>query len=297
MQIKKNKKILRFIFPFYPINIFKSTHLMLIFASLIALRIVFQLFSISIPGLNMSISFSWVPVMIIGWFYGPIIGFIGGMFTDTICYFIFPGSVWFWMYAIQEACVAFISGIISGICYLRKNAKSYLFDLIFQQIVYIGFALVCYVILLVWANPGIEASDEQLDDIFYEVYKWIALSLLTIFLIIIEIFTFTNIKNNKKSEEYMNNFIYGSTLVVILMVIFSFLLGPVCAIEYYKFIHNGQEPSAFIKYGTIFYLIPRVALESIKVPIEASLMTTLIACLNPSFNRIVNNHSKKWKLI
>lgn len=88
--------------------------------------------------------------MIMGWFYGPIVGIFLGAVSDTLCYFIASGGIWFWMYAIQEPIVCFLSGIFAGIYNyrVRLDKKSVTFDLIFNQITIFIFGIFSYVILL-----------------------------------------------------------------------------------------------------------------------------------------------------
>jgi hypothetical protein len=99
-----------------------------------------------------------------------------------------------------------------------------------------------------------------------------------------EIFTIYEIKNKGKDINQLKTFIYSSCVAVVTMLIFSIALGPIVTVEYLKYI-NGVTPGSWIKYGAMYYLIPRVIADSIKVPIEAVLMTTLVFVLQPIMNK------------
>jgi hypothetical protein len=87
----------KFFFPLYPVKLFKSTNTMLMLSTLIAMRIIFQALSINMPGVVLSLSFEWLPLMLMGWYFGPIYGLMLGAMCDTLCYFIFAGggAIWF----------------------------------------------------------------------------------------------------------------------------------------------------------------------------------------------------------
>jgi len=101
-----------------------------------------------------------------------------------------------------------------------------------------------------------------------------------------EVFSFYNVIVNKANITKLITFCYSSALVVITMIVFSFLLGPISSIQYYVFLH-GFYPSDYLKYGTIFYLAPRIIVECIKTPLESLIVTTLVICLNPTFNMML----------
>jgi hypothetical protein len=78
------------------------------------------------------------------------------------------------------------------------------------------------------------------------------------------------------------------------MLIFSFALGPISTVAYYKYLHNGKEPSSWLQYGAVYYLIPRLIVQSIKVPIEATLLTSLVFVLDPKIDRMLLNINNRW---
>ena len=76
---KKNiHKVKKFLFPFFPIKTFRSTRLLLVLAILIALRVVLGFINIKIAPFALTISIAWIPVMLIGWYFGPVIGLTMG---------------------------------------------------------------------------------------------------------------------------------------------------------------------------------------------------------------------------
>ncbi len=287
----KNNHILNkwklFFYPLYPHHLFKSVRLMTILAVLIALRLLFGYINVPLPGVELSISIAWVPLMMIGWIFGPIYGFIVGIITDTISFLITPTSVWFWMYAIQEPIVGMLAGIFQGICYLRitKNNRNLIYDLLFEQITIIVFSITSMLSLLLWVDKG--------NIEYFNIYQIISVILIIIYLITMEIFTFIFLKSNEKNKQKILIFIYAGTLVTIITITFSFLLGPISAIQYLYYI-NGVYPENYIKYGTIFYLIPRILIESIKSPLETFILTSLIFATKPMMDRIYNYLNNQW---
>ena len=55
---KNKKKFLLFLFPFYPLKLFKTINLIVVFAVLVAIRLGMGFLHIKIPGFNMVISFT-----------------------------------------------------------------------------------------------------------------------------------------------------------------------------------------------------------------------------------------------
>jgi hypothetical protein len=45
----------------------------------------------------------------------------------------------------------------------------------------------------------------------------------------------------------------------------------------------------------VYYLIPRVIVESIKVPIESSLLVSLVIILNPILEKNILNIKNRWE--
>ncbi|MDR1991737.1 MAG: hypothetical protein LBP70_03350 [Mycoplasmataceae bacterium] len=195
------------------------------------------------------------------------------------------------MYAIQEPILGLISGLFASWCvYRRNNPKNSLWtDITIQQIIYIAFAACCYTILILWLP-----KNETYMTPIYLAYRWIAISLISGFFVMIECFTFYNIIVNRQNKIRNVTFIYTLVLVAISTLVLSFMLGPISAVAYLKYL-NGSTPSAWIKYGAVYYLIPRIIVQSIKTPLEALLMTSLILTIDPLVNRMLTNINNRWK--
>ncbi|MCQ3908398.1 MAG: hypothetical protein MJ200_02340 [Mycoplasmoidaceae bacterium] len=94
-------------------------------------------------------------------------------------------------------------------------------------------------------------------------------------------------KIGKGDHLVMINFVYTSSLVVLIMLLFSVALGPVTAVEFFKF--AGLDiPSGYAEMGSLFYLIPRIAVEAIKVPLEASILFGVVCLFDKKIVNIVN---------
>ena len=288
---QKQSGLKNFFFPIGGFKIFSSVKFITVLAILIALRIVLGVIGVPIAITTQKISFAWIPLMIMGWFFGPIFGFIFGAFTDTLTWLIFPGSVWFWMFAIQEPLVATISGIFSGIYRIRvkseERSTNIVFDTIFQQIILFSFSIVGFICLTMWLTPDVLTSADKNFILFFKI---LTIFFLSIFVIVNEWITIYLFKNNKKKTKKKLLFIYASSLVSVNILIFSFVMGPISTYSYYVYI-NGHAPTSqsFIKYGFLIYLIPRIVVQSIKVPIECMLFMSLVYALNPTFERLKNH--------
>lgn len=288
---QKQSGLKDFFFPIGGFKIFSSVKFITVLAILIALRIVLGVIGVPIAITTQKISFAWIPLMIMGWFFGPIFGFIFGTFTDTLTWLIFPGSVWFWMFAIQEPLVATISGIFSGIYRIRAKSEdrstNIIFDTIFQQIILFSFSIAGFICLTMWLTPDVLTSADKNFILFFKI---LTIFFLSIFVIVNEWITIYLFKNNKKKTKKKLLFIYASSLVSVNILIFSFVMGPISTYSYYVYI-NGHAPTSqsFIKYGFLIYLIPRIVVQSIKVPIECVLFMSLVYALNPTFERLKNH--------
>lgn len=295
---KKINSAIRFLFPFYPIKILKSTKMMLFIAVMLALRLIFQWISIPIPAFGFAISIAWVPVMVLGWYFGPILGLFLGFLCDTLGYLFSPTGIWFWMYAIQEPCVAMIAGVFAGIAHMRisKTKASILTDVIITQLILICFATISYLVLISWiSNPDIEfKGDNGAGDSFYNVYKWIALGLFSAFFIMIEILTFSKFKEKRNNPKKFTLLLYTNCVVILSILIFGFALSPIITVEYLYYI-GLNPPAGYLEYGSLFYLIPRVAVDSIKVPIECAALCSIILCLNPGMEEMMSSIKNQWK--
>jgi hypothetical protein len=76
----------------------------------------------------------------------------------------------------------------------------------------------------------------------YTIYRYLSLSLISVFFIAMECFGSYNIIHRKQDKFKTITFIYASSAVVVVMLIFSFMLGPISAVAYYRYLHNGLTP-------------------------------------------------------
>ena len=127
---------------------------------------------------------------------------------------------------------------------------------------------------------------------YFDTYKVVTLVMLGAYLAIMEFFTFIQIKNFEKHKERTMMFIHCTILVTIVIVIFSFALGPLAAVEYLRYV-NGVYPNNYLTYGVIFYLVPRVIIESIKTPLEILIMFGLVIAIRPTIKSIKNTLANK----
>lgn len=300
IQIKQEKalKVKKFFFPFAPIKTFRTLRLLFLIAVLLALRLLFGIFAIKIVPFGLSISLAWIPVMVMGWFFGPVTGLILGIVSDTLAFAV-NGGIWFWMYALQEPAVGMIMGFIGSFYRWRKSRENtrIVTDICISQICTLIFAGLSYYILIVWLNPNSHyAGKTAQDPEFYNIYKWVALSCVMVFLVIYETLMILNIKKKIASKSFNRilTFVYTSSAVIFLMLLFSFALGPITAVEYMKFINGGLTPTSYLKYGSMFYLIPRVAVESIKTPIELSVLFGVVCLFEMKINNMVKKINCSW---
>lgn len=284
-----------FCFPLTPLKTFSTPSALLFLSILIALRLVLQRFSIFLPIFGMVISVAWTPLIIIGWVYGPVIGFFTGVITDTIAFFVWSHSLWFWMYAIQEPLVACLSGIFAS-CFrffnlINNKKKMNLVGAIFFQCVIIGFMAICFYFLLNFNNKTRFEGSSKVQTTAYEWAKWVIVGTLVFFFLFFQIVFFFFFVKKKQYALYILAVV---TLVCSISIIFSFLLGPYTYFSYYSYLHNGNKPNAFFKYGTIFYLIPRAIRESIKAPFQASIIYLGVVIVNSAFIKMKNMAQNKW---
>ena len=126
------------------------------------------------------------------------------------------------------------------------------------------------------------------------MYKWITLGCLAFFYITYELFIFFYIKRKNKNSQKLITFLYSAINVIIIITLFSFVLGPITAISYLKFI-GKQLPKAYLEIGSIFYLVPRIAIETIKVPIEIWLLFMIVNIFDKKIDSLINKINNTWQ--
>ncbi len=310
MEHQKTNKFIKFLFPFWPVKIFKSITGICVLAALLGLSILLNLFKINITA-GITISFAWLPGIIIGWYFGPIVGLLMGALIDTINWLIY-GGVWFWMYALQEPILGLIVGIISSLFNIIRNTKQHFsICLIINQIMLIGFIISSIFIVFYYTDPNnpffqsisnAENSTSNMIKTTQLYLRWIILGILLGLFVIIEVivgYRYYLFKKDRDADSIrFETFLFITIVALTSTVIFSFLLGPISAIEYYKFLNNTSYVPNLVNYGVMYYLLPRVIKECFKTPIYIIILTALVCALNPAIvsfkNRIINSyHSEK----
>lgn len=310
MEHQKTNKFIKFLFPFWPVKIFKSITGICVLAALLGLSILLNLFKINITA-GITISFAWLPGIIIGWYFGPIVGLLMGALIDTINWLIY-GGVWFWMYALQEPILGLIVGIISSLFNIIRNTKQHFsICLIINQIMLIGFIISSIFIVFYYTDPNnpffqsisnAENSTSNMIKTTQLYLRWIILGILLGLFVIVEVivgYRYYLFKKDRDADSIrFETFLFITIVALASTVIFSFLLGPISAIEYYKFLNNTSYVPNLVNYGVMYYLLPRVIKECFKTPIYIIVLTALVCALNPAIvsfkNRIINSyHSEK----
>lgn len=310
MEHQKTNKFIKFLFPFWPVKIFKSITGICVLAALLGLSILLNLFKINITA-GITISFAWLPGIIIGWYFGPIVGLLMGALIDTINWLIY-GGVWFWMYALQEPILGLIVGIISSLFNIIRNTKQHFsICLIINQIMLIGFIISSIFIVFYYTDPNnpffqsisnAENSTSNMIKTTQLYLRWIILGILLGLFVIVEVivgYRYYLFKKDSDADSIrFETFLFITIVALTSTVIFSFLLGPISAIEYYKFLNNTSYVPNLVNYGVMYYLLPRVIKECFKTPIYIIVLTALVCALNPAIisfkNRIINSyHSEK----
>ncbi|WP_036498839.1 hypothetical protein [[Mycoplasma] testudinis] len=297
---KKSFKLLflKFLFPFYPIKIRHTTHLLVLLALMIAFRIVTQLFSIPL-GPTMRIGVTWIPITIMGWIFGPIIGIPLGFLTDTITWAM-GGGVWFWMYAIQESLIMIVAGIVAGIYHLRLNAKSWIWDLIFNQIVIVGFLGIGIFSLIYFGknnfieNNGKTNNAANIFGLGIDSTQILTATTLAVFFVVMEIIMFYFLRQHIKHKKNPRLFLYVSLLVPLLSILFSFVMGTISIIELLNFLSNGRPNNNLINFGAYYYLVPRVLKEIFRDPILILVIVGVLRLAEPNLKQIRNKINNQW---
>lgn len=298
MNIKfiKNKNCIKKFF--FPIDrLFSSIKILTFIAIIFALYIFLVLCTMN-SVLNFSIS--WIPIMVLGWYVGPIYSCFLAIIFDNIRFFLLSqvGGLWFWLYAIQAPLVALISGLFGSIFHYRSNyvktsSKSLIFDVIFSNLIVITFFIFTIFMLISFVNNSTKFSgSEKIGEFFLFLYKWIAICFLIFGLIIFEAITIFNfrykLRNKDNSISQILVLCYCSSLVLVIMFIFPFVLQPVATIEYCKY-------CGFPNRSFLFYLIPQTFRQSIIVPIEIFILKTIVLVAQKQFNEINDQINNQWK--
>ncbi len=287
----KKEIFMKFLFLQYPIKIMRHIVFILVLSALIALAIILSYISIPIVNTGIKLSFTWLPTIVAGWFFGPVVGLVMGATIDTIT-FLMHGGIWFWLYAIQEPMVGLISGIIAYLNYrISLTKKPFKYSFILTQIVFNLFSLFLILFfLLVFIYQYDLLNKKQGTDLTTKTLMIVLGCLIFCFYIMIQ--TICIIKYKRKSNY---KFFYMILISCLITTIFSFILGPVSAVEYLIYI-NHKTPNSYIKYGYLFYLIPRVVKECFKTPVYIYLLWGVCNAIEASMKRTISQINNSWKV-
>lgn len=295
--------IKRFFFPTYPFNVFRSTILMIILAVLLALNIILGSFAINIPGVGIALGFAYMPVMVVGWFFGPIIGTIFGAVSDTLGWAI-RGGIWYWMYAIQEPMVGLIAGLIAGFVNLsiRFNKKLWI-DILVQQFFVVGFVIIAIAMIFVYTSDDSAlylklVKAKSISENFNTVIRYVIVGFMLVFLIVVEMITFIKFREHRSQNAFRKYvvFLYASINCVVNTVIFAFLLGPISWVNFFAYAYgHGRPPRALFEFGIAYYLLPRVITECFKTPVYIFLYSSLLFAVHPVMQRNINKLRNSWQ--
>ncbi|MCV3728307.1 ECF transporter S component [Ureaplasma miroungigenitalium] len=297
---KLKSKFLVFLFPFYPFKLFTTINLMTFYALLFGLRLGLSFLNIKITGVHTTISFAWLPLMVMGWYFGPVIGFLSGILTDTVSWLLHPG-VWFWLYAIQEPILGLIAGLLGSFAQLRKHTNRPIIDLIISQFFYFIFIVFTFFLVIQLVNLDTpvfrllnkKKSQFNIEDEFINTFKYLALAFLSAFFICTETFIIVYyFKNRQKDKKHLIYFLYASMIALTSTLLFSFALGPISSVMYLEYI--GKKATLYLKYGANYYLLPRIIKESIKTPIYIILLSTVIQSFDFVVTNLKNIARNKW---
>lgn len=192
------------------------------------------------------------------------------------------------MYAIQEPIIGVIAGVI-GSLYSLKLFKSFKWQVLVQKVCVYGFAI-CIIVVLITQFKNISDGIFQKAELNNTlVFTIAAVVFMLVFLVVNEFQNWAYYTRHKKKvndkQEY-SIYLYVSFLMIICTMLFSFLLGPISYVKYLEYI-NGVQPSKYLEYGNMYYLIPRILKESIKTPVYIIIMMGIIFGLKDPFNNFL----------
>ena len=280
-KIKRN--VLDFLFP---IRFHRSTsakiRLLIIIGMMIAFRLILALFSVKILP-TFRISISKVPIAILGWHIGVVMSLLVGFITNNLAW-LMSGTVWYWLYAIQEPLEMMLNALIGFIYNARCKGKKNFGDFIFLQIVIVTFWFLTIFFMLY--------SSKDIISIFAFGFKTVTIFSLVVFLLTLELILFISFFKKKFDNAVL--FIYVVMVSTLSSFIFSFILGTFSAIKYFEYV-NGTFSNKYKEYGYLVYLLPRIVKETFRLPLIIA-VTFIIQdsiCV-PCFIQFKHNARNYW---
>ncbi|MDC4183798.1 ECF transporter S component [Mycoplasma bradburyae] len=279
--------IIRFFLPFWPLKLRYNIYLISFLSMFIALKVVLGFFVIKI-GPTISLGISWVGLALIGWIFGPVTAIPIGFLTDTLSFILGKGGVWYWLYAIQEPMIVFTASLFGSIYRIRKQYSSNSLDFLFQQVLIIGFCVSGFIFLSLYNNTDTEKILIR-NNSFGSTLSFVFIGLFFIFS---EIISWLLYLKNKKTKESIKLFLYVSTMMITLSVLYSLVLGTISINEFLiNVVHQKPKSKDFILSA---YLIPRVIKETLRLPILIICVISLIKLSEPHLENFFNLSRLRW---
>lgn len=264
-----------------------SIRLLILIGMTIALRLILHLFSIKIGPMVFSIAV--LPMAILGWHIGPVLGFFVGFLSNTLSWMM-SGAVWFWMYSIQEPMYMVVSSLFAKIYEWRVKSNKVGGDFIFFQILLIVFSC-----LIAWI---IFSFHENGENSFTFALKIVTMTVLVVFFVAINCFLIHFIRYNKIQKYDFKLLIYIASFTIFSSFLFSFILGTISAIEYVKYISGGSLPFSRGSNYYQFYFLPflgqRIFKETFRDPLLIFLFFFIQKIYLPEFEKLKYKTSIYW---
>ncbi|QZX49000.1 ECF transporter S component [Mycoplasma sp. E35C] len=286
---KVNKQaIIKFFLPFWPLKLRYNIYLISYLSLFIALKVALGFFVIKL-GPTISLGISWVGLALIGWIFGPVVAVPIGFLTDTLSFLLGQGGVWYWMFAIQEPLIVFTASLFGSIYRIRKETKNNFYDFVFQQIMIIGFSILGFVFL------GLYNGSESTNSFLLKETSFgtiVSLVLMAVFFVFAEIISWTLYLKNKKTKNSIKLFLYVSTMMISLSILYSIVMGTISINEFLINV-NHQKPKDK-DYILTAYLIPRIIKETLRLPILIISVISLIKISEPHLQNFFNLSRLRW---
>ncbi|QMT98405.1 ECF transporter S component [Mycoplasma tullyi] len=279
--------IIKFFLPFWPLKLRYNIYLISFLAIFIALKVILGLFVVRI-GPTISLGISWVGLALIGWIFGIVAAIPIGFLTDALSFFLGGGDVWYWLFAIQEPMIIFTAGLFGSIYRIRRNYASNFWDFVFQQILILGFCVVGFIFLSLYNNPETNRFLVR-NNSFGTTLSMVFMALFFVFS---EITSWLLYLKNRKTKESIKLFLYVSTMMITLSILYSLVLGTIAINEYLiNVVHQKPKTRDFILSA---FLIPRVIKETLRLPILIICVIALIKISEPYLQNFFNLSRLRW---
>ncbi|ADK86796.1 conserved hypothetical protein [Mycoplasmoides pneumoniae FH] len=263
---------------------------------LMALSFIFNIFSINVTSV-LKVSFTRIPFALIGWMFGPVWGFTFGAIADTMDW-LTRGYTWFWLFAIQKPMFCFLAGLVKGVYQVRQSSTNWKIDFWILQSILIGFFVLTLVLLLMYLTDGnFQAAGNQSFgrgfDVNVHILQGITMAAFISFFVGLEIFLGWKYTKVKKPKEMILN-LYILMMALLMTLVVSLLIGTIASIEYLVFL-SGKPSKNFVKYGSYFFLMPRVLVQALLMPLYLALFKPLIRIAENNLRNYLRVYNLSWK--